>query len=165
MMVAMVVLLLAASCSSRKKLVTTMPHADFQWMTAKMEMDIKAPGLKLDNVTGALRMRRDSAIWISAAALMGMESIRTLITEDSVVLINRVDQTYLTEPLDSVAQKLNLPMTLRECQTKLLGNGTGDPVELQFGPYTAKIRYSDIHWNEPTTFPIKISKKYERMKL
>jgi hypothetical protein len=38
-------------------------------------------------------------------------------------------------------------------------------VELQFGPYTAKIRYSDIHWDEPTTFPIKINESYERMKL
>ena len=164
MMVATVTLLLIASCSSRKKLVTTMSHADFQWMTAKMEMDVKAPGLELINVTGALRMRRDSAIWISAS-MMGMENVRTLITEDSITLLNRVDKTYLTEPLDTVAQKLNIPMTLRECQAKLLGDGNSDHVEVQLGPYSAKIRYSDIRWNEPTTFPIKISKKYERMKL
>ena len=164
LVVAMAMLLLAASCTSRKKLAAIKSHADYQWVTAKMTMDVKAPGLELINVSGALRMRRDSAIWISAS-MMGMENVRTLITEDSIILLNRVDKTYLTEPLDSVAQKLNVPMTLRECQVKLIGNGTSDHVEVLFGPYSAKIRYSDIRWDEPTTFPIKISKKYERMKL
>jgi len=161
----LVLIMLVSACSSKKKMVTTDPHADFQWMTAKMTMDITAPGLELNNVTGSLRMRRDSTIWISASALMGMEGLRTLITQDSVIVINRLDQSYIAEPFQSVVGKLNLPMTFRESQAMLLGNGNTDHVELQYGPYKAKIRYSDIRWNEPTTFPIKISKKYERKKL
>ena len=164
LLTAMALLLLTSSCSSRKKLVTTAPHADYQWMTAKMQMDITAPNMQLSNVTGTLRMRRDSTVWISAV-MMGMEGVRTMITQDSVIMINRIEKTYLAEPLDSVAGKLHLPMTLQESQSLLIGNGTNDHVELQFGPYTAKIRYSDIQWDEPTTFPMKINKKYERMKL
>lgn len=80
-------------------------------------------------------------------------------------MVNRMDQTYLAEPLQLVAEKMHLPATLQETQALLLGNGANDHVAIQFGPYAAKIRYSDIQWNEPTTFPIKINKKYERMKL
>ena len=98
-------LLTAASCSSKKKLVTPMAHADYQWMSAKMTMDVSAQGVELNNVSGVLRMRRDSAVWISASALMGMESIRTLVTEDSVVLVNRMDQTYLAEPVAVMAER------------------------------------------------------------
>lgn len=159
-------MLLFSSCSSKKKMVSPLAHAfDYEWMTAKMTMDVAAPGVEFKDISGVLRMRRDSAVWISASAMMGMESIRTLITQDSVVMVNRMDQVYLAEPLQQVAEKLHLPATLQETQALLLGNGTNDHVAIQFGSYTAKIRYSEIHWNEPTTFPIKINKKYERMKL
>lgn len=159
-------MLLFSSCSSKKKMVSPLAHAfDYEWMTAKMTMDVAAPGVEFKDISGVLRMRRDSAVWISASAMMGMESLRTLITQDSVVMVNRMDQTYLAEPLQQVAEKLQLPATLQETQALLLGKGTNDPIVIQFGPYKAKIRYSDIHWNEPTTFPIKINKKYERMKL
>lgn len=157
----MAMLLLVASCSSRKKLVSP-PSAttDFEWMTAKMTMDINAPGGELKDVSGVLRMRRDSVIWISASAFMGVESLRALITQDTVVLVNKVDKNFFIEPLDSVAARYQWPATLHETQDMLLG----DQAELRFGPYTAKIKYSDIHWNEPTKFPIKINKNYERIK-
>ena len=111
-------------------------------------------------------MRRDRTIWISASALMGIENLRALITQDSVILINRMDQTYLAETLVETCHGASLhPTTLHEFQAMLLGNGTSDAVVVQFGPYLAKIKYSDIHWDEPTTFPMKINKKYERIKL
>ena len=155
-------LLLAPSCTSKKKLVNPDPAATYEWMTAKMTMDLSAPGMEFNNVSGTLRMRRDSVIWISASALMGMETVRALITEDTVVLLNRFNKTYLEKPLDEVTSRWNIPFTLQDGQRMLLGDGSGQAV-LQFGPYTAKIRYSDIHWNEPITFPIKISDKYEKI--
>lgn len=163
---AAVILLLAASCTSKKKLVATMAHIDYEWMTAKISGEVTLnPQLSTLNFNGVLRMRRDSVIWVSASGLMGMESLRALVTQDSIIVINRIDQTYLAEPLDSVAEKTGLPRTFQEAQDIFLGKGVNDRVEVRFGPYMAKIRYSDIRWNEPTTFPIKINKKYERMKL
>ena len=159
-------LLLLASCTSHKKVVSPTAHADYEWMTAKISGEVTlTSNLSTFTFNGTLRMRRDSAVWISASAMMGMESLRTLITQDSVIMVNRMDQTYLAEPLQLVAEKMHLPATLQETQALLLGNGANDHVAIQFGPYAAKIRYSDIQWNEPTTFPIKINKKYERMKL
>ena len=140
-----------------------MAHAaNYEWMTAKMNGELKAENGEL-SVSGSIRMRRDSTIWISASAFMGMESIRTLITQDSVFVVNRMNQTYLAEPLAAMVETTQVP-SLQEIQALLLGNGASDHVEIQWGPYTGKIRYSDIHWDEPTTFPIKINKNYERVK-
>lgn len=158
-------LLLSSACSPKKKIVEPEHSFSYEWMTAKMTMDVTAQGVELNNVTGMLRMRRDSTIWISAAAMMGMETVRVLITQDSVVMLNRFDKNYLAEPLEKVSRKWNLPMTLQEGQQRLVGDGHTDHVELSFGPYSAKIKYSDIKWDEPTTFPMKISDKYERLKL
>ena len=163
---ALLLLLLVSSCTSKKKLVSPMAHAaSYEWMSAKMNGELKTENTETTlSFTGSLRMRRDSTIWISASALMGIENLRALITRDSVVLINRMEQTYLAEPLSTVEIAMGTP-SFQELQSTLLGNGTSEHVEIQYGPYTAKIQYSDIHWDEPTTFPMKINKKYERMKL
>lgn len=146
---------LFASCSTRKKLVTPATHADYQWMTAKMNGELITENGDI-SFTGSVRMRRDSVVWLSASALLGMENVRTLVTQDSVFLLNRLEQTYLAEPLPDI--------TLREIQSKLAGSGTADHVEIQYGSYTAKIKYSEVHWDEPTTFPFKINKNYERIR-
>lgn len=136
--------------------------ADYQWMTAKMNGELGV-GEEEFSFTGNIRMKRDSTVWMSISAFMGMESIRTLITQDSVVMVNRMNQTYLQEPLSAMEQTMQTP-TLQGIQALLLGDGTADHVEIQWGHYMAKIRYSDIHWDEPTNFPIKINKNYQRIK-
>ena len=163
LLMAMVLLSLVSSCDSTKKVVSPMAHvADYQWMTAKMSGELKVESGEF-SFTGNLRMRRDSTIWLSVSAFMGMESLRTLITQDSVVLLNRMNQTYLSEPISAVSETYPVA-SLQEIQALLLGDGTADHVEIQWGPYRAKIRYSDIHWDEPTSFPIKINKNYQRIK-
>lgn len=163
LLVAMVMLSLLSSCDSTKKVVSPMAHvADYQWMTAKISGELKVESEEF-SFTGNLRMRRDSTVWMSISAFMGMESIRTLVTQDTVVLVNRMNQTYLEEPFSAVAQMYGVA-SFQEIQARLLGDGSADHVEIQWGPYIAKIRYTDIHWDEPTSFPIKINKNYERVR-
>lgn len=160
----LVLLLLLSSCHTRKKLVSPMVHAaDYEWMTAKMTGEVIMDREAIP-FSGTLRMRRDSVIWFSANAMMGMEAVRARITCDSVVVINRLEKTYLAEPIEELSESLHPPLSLKECQSMLLGNGLSDHVELQVGLLSTKIRYSDICWDEPTTFPIKINQNYERVK-
>lgn len=160
-LIALTTVVLLASCSTKKKLVTDQPLVDFEWMTAKVsgELTLTSSHSSVD-FHGTMRMRRDSAVWLSASAFMGMENVRVLITQDTVTLINRVDQTYLIEPYDEMADRYHWPATLRETQNLLLGK---EP-KLRIGPYEARIEYSDIRWNEPTRFPMKINQNYERVK-
>ena len=109
---------------------------------------------------------------MSNTATMGVEVLRAKISNDSVWLINRMEKTYLAEPLDTVSAQLGIPLSLPWVQTMLLDNNEGiPPVENQIvrlrtfvmGDWAAKIKYNNIKLNEKTTFPLKITNKMERV--
>ena len=162
------------SCSLRKKTVApTQPQA-FEWMTAKLDIQADRDGTVYEDLSGQIRVRNDSIVWISATATMGMEVMRAKISTDSIWVVNRLDKTYLAEPLDSLATQLGMPISLHWVQTMLWDNNEGlSPVENQtvllksfaFGNMNAKIRYNNIRFNEKTSFPLKITNKMERYRL
>lgn len=130
--------------------------------------------MAFDNLSGQLRMRRDSLVWLSVCATMGIEVARIKVSTDSVWVINRLEKAYLAEPLDSVAQRFGMPISLPWLETLLLDNNEGvPPVENQtvllknftFGRYSAKVKYSNVQLDEETSFPLKITDKMERILL
>ena len=170
--------LLLVSCASRKKTIVPKPPQSFEWLTANMDIQAEVNGQAFNDLSGQLRMRKDSIIWLSVTATMGVEVLRAKVSNDSVWLVNRLEKTYLAEPLDSLAQQLGeyridrLPMV----QFVLLNNIEGvPPVENQTvawhqydyytGDIKVKIKYSNIKLDQPTTFPLKITDKMERMQL
>lgn len=173
--IALLALLLAAtSCASRKKTVAPTPPQAFEWMTANLDIQAEGNGMSFDNLTGQLRMRNDSIVWLSVTATMGVEVLRAKVNNDSVWILNRMEKTYLAEPLDSLCAKVGMPLSLPLVQTLLLDNNEGvPPVENQMvqlktfvmGNMAAKIRYKNIKLDEKTTFPLKITDKMERMRL
>ena len=175
MTIALLALLLAASsCASRKKTVAPMPPQAFEWMTANLDIQAEGNGMSFDNLSGQLRMRNDSIVWLSVTATMGVEVLRAKVSNDSVWVLNRMEKTYLAEPLDSLCAKLGMPLSLPLVQTLLLDNNEGvPPVENQMvqlktfvmGNMAAKIRYKNVKLDEKTTFPLKITDKMERVKL
>ena len=175
MTIALLALLLAAtSCASRKKTVVPTPPQAFEWMTANLDIQAEGNGMSFDNLTGQLRMRNDSIVWLSVTATMGVEVLRAKVNNDSVWILNRMEKTYLAEPLDSLGAKIGMPLSLPLVQTLLLDNNEGvPPVENQMvqlktfvmGNMAAKIRYKNIKLDENTTFPLKITDKMERMRL
>ena len=113
-------------------------------------------------------------MWLSITATMGMEVLRAKISNDSVWIVNRLEKTYLTEPLDTVSAQLGMPLSLPLVQTLLLDNNEGlPPVENQtvllktfvMGNLSAKVRYKNIKLEEKTNFPLKISDKMERFRI
>lgn len=174
-MIALLALLLAAtSCASRKKTVAPTPPQVFEWMTANLDIQAEGNGMSFDNLTGQLRMRNDSIVWLSVTATMGVEVLRAKVSNDSVWILNRMEKTYLAEPLDSLCAKVGMPLSLPLVQTLLLDNNEGvPPVENQMvqlktfvmGNMAAKIRYKNVKLDEKTTFPLKITDKIERVRL
>lgn len=167
-------LLVATSCASRKKTVTPTPAKSYEWLISKFDIDVEGNGLSFDDLSGQLRMRRDSLVWLSITAAMGVEVARVKVSTDSVWVINRLEKTYLAEPLADVAQHFGMPIGLPWIETLLLDNNEGvPPVEnqivllknLAFGNYSAKVKYNKIQLNEETTFPLKITDKMERILL
>ena len=167
-------LLLVASCASRKKVVQPPQNQAFEWMTANMAIQAEGNGMAFNDLSGQVRMRKDSIIWLNVTATMGVEVLRAKVSADSVWVINRLEKSYLAEPLDTVSVQLGMPLSLNWVQTLLLDNNEGlPPVENQtvqlktfvMGNMSAKIKYNNIKLNEPTSFPLKITDKMERIRL
>ena len=167
-------MLLLTSCASRKKTVAPAPPQSFEWLTANLSIQAEGNGMAYNDLSGQLRMRKDSIVWLNVTATMGVEVLRAKISNDSVWLLNRLEKTYLAEPLDSVSAQLGIPLTLPLVQILLLDNNQGlAPVENQtvqlrtfvMGDLSAKIRYNNIRLDEKTAFPLKITDKMERIRL
>ena len=170
----LVLLLVATACSSRKKVVAPAQPQAFEWLTAKLDLQAEGDGMTVNDLSGQLRMRKDSLMWLSVTATMGMEVLRAKVTNDSVWVLNRIEKTYLAEPLDTVASRLGVPLSLPLLQALLFDNNEGiPPVENQtvqlknfaFGNYAAKVKYSNVRLDEKTTFPLKITDKMERFRI
>lgn len=166
--------LLASACSARKKMVQPMPPQSFEWLTAKLDLQADANGQSFDDLSGQLRMRKDSLVWLSVTATMGVEVLRAKVSNDSAWIVSRLEKTYLAEPLDTLAFLLGMPLSLPWLQNLLLDNNEGlVPVENQtvqlksfaYGGYSVKVKYSNVKREEKTTFPLKITDKMERLRL
>ena len=167
-------LLVTTSCASRKKTIAPPQSQAFEWMTANMSIQAEGNGMAFNDLSGQVRMRKDSLVWLNVTATMGVEVLRAKISADSIWVLNRLEKTYLAEPLDTVSAQLGIPLSLSLVQTLLLDNNQGlPPVENQtvllktfvMGNMSAKIKYTNIKLDEKTTFPLKITDKMERIRL
>ena len=167
-------LLVASSCASRKKIVQPQQPQAFEWLVANIAVQAEGNGVTYNDLSGQIRMRKDSLVWLNVTATMGVEVLRAKISTDSVWMVNRLEKSYLAEPLDTISAQLGMPLSLPLIQTLLLDNNEGfPPVENQtvllktfvMGDISAKIRYSNIRLNEETSFPLKITDKMERFRL
>lgn len=171
-------LLVATSCASRKKTVAPASPQSFEWLTANMAIQAEINGQSFNDLSGQLRMRKDSLVWVSVTATMGVEVLRAKISNDSIWILNRLEKTYLAEHVDSLDQQIGPLFGLRLpfAQFVLLDNIEGiPPVENQTvgwnhydyytGEIKVKLKYSNIKLDQPTTFPLKITNKMEQMQL
>ncbi|MBR5082803.1 MAG: DUF4292 domain-containing protein [Bacteroidales bacterium] len=166
--------LVASSCASRKKTVIPEQPKTFEWLTSNLSIQAEGNGVTFDDLSGQLRMRKDSIVWFNVTATMGVEVLRAKFSNDSVWIVNRLEKIYLAEPFDTVSAQLGIPLSLQWIQTLLLDNNEGlPPVENQIvqlktfvmGNLSAKVRYNNIKLDEKTTFPLKITDKMERIRL
>ena len=171
-------LLVATSCASRKKTVAPAPPQSFEWLTANLSIQAEGNGVAYNDLSGQLRMRKDSIVWLNVTATMGVEVLRAKISNDSIWILNRLEKTYLAEHVDSLDQQIGPLFGLRLpfAQFVLLDNIEGiPPVENQTvgwnqydyytGEIKVKLKYSNIKLDQPTTFPLKITNKMERIQL
>lgn len=73
-------------------------------------------------ITGQLRIKRDSVIWISVSPLMGIEMARFLVTNDSIWYLNRMENTYLSNSFDYINKLINSTLDFDMLQSFLTGN-------------------------------------------
>ena len=88
--------------------------------------------LKIDNsdneVTMNIRINHGKAIWVSVTAIAGLEVARTLITPDSVKIINRLESTYLQKQFDYLYKFSNKQINFNTLEDILAGNPVKETV-------------------------------------
>lgn len=95
---------------------------NFKTFTAKLNVDYSGSDGKKYNVNTNIRMYKDSAIWVSANIVLGIEAMRLYITKDSVKLLNKLDKTYTERSVDYLQEVTSLPLDLKTLQDLLIGN-------------------------------------------
>jgi hypothetical protein len=95
---------------------------NFTTFSAKMDVDYRGADDKKYDVNAHLRMYKDSVIWISVTAILGIEGLRAIITKDSVKLLDKQNKIYTARSVAYLQEITALPLDLASLQDLLMGN-------------------------------------------
>jgi outer membrane lipoprotein-sorting protein len=94
----------------------------YSTFSARAKLDITTGGNSQKGIATFIRMKKDSAIWISIRPVFGIELVRVLITPDSVKMINFFKKTITLRSADSMQQMLDIPYDFSSLQNLIVGN-------------------------------------------
>ncbi len=132
-------LLTFSSCKTSKKIVAAAPlklrgadvievfdsvlahQFSFEWLTLKASVDYTAQNAT-DSFDVNMRIRKDSAIWLSITPLLGIEAVRVLVTHDSMQILDRLHKTYTVHDFDYLEDLLKTKLNFEIMQAVIVGN-------------------------------------------
>ncbi len=97
-------------------------HIDFRTFSAKVKVGYADSRDQKYDFNAFIRIRKDSAIWISIIAALGIEAIRAIITPDSVKILDKLKNTVTFKKLSYIQEIANLPIDFRTIQDLIIGN-------------------------------------------
>jgi outer membrane lipoprotein-sorting protein len=95
---------------------------NFRTFSAKINVDYTGSDGKKYDVNANARMFKDSAIWVSVNAILGIEAMRLYVTKDSVWLLDKLNKTYIARSVDYLREVTSLPLNLYTLQDLIIGN-------------------------------------------
>ena len=160
-----------SACVSNKTLLNTSSNSaneilkksqekavQLDWFTAQL----KGKAQLNDNqypINAQLRMRKDSVIWISVSAILGLEAMRVHLTPDSLKLINRLNSSYFIGEISALSSQYNIPLTFEEIQNALLG-GHSFTLKHQFKLKSSEGNYVLLADIESLSYVFQLSENY-----
>lgn len=96
-------------------------QADFEWFSTRFSGTVVWEDRR-HSIAGTMRIRKDSAIYVSVAPILGIEVARALITPDSVRVISRMESTYYYGDLGALSKMFNADVDFYMLQALILGN-------------------------------------------
>lgn len=94
---------------------------DFRYLTTRSKISFKNQDQEINNTTTNFRVAKDSLIWLSISGI-GVEVARALVTQDSVVVMDRIHRNYSVYSYDALSQQFNFRLTFQLIQSLLIGN-------------------------------------------
>lgn len=93
----------------------------FNTLNAKFSLEFEQ-NRKVTNLRGQLRIQNDSLIWMSFSPALGIEAARVLLSNDSVMFINRLNKSYFTGEYALIDSLLHTTIDYDLLQSMLVGN-------------------------------------------
>ena len=131
------------------------------WISLNSKIKINKEGIKTE-VNSIIRVKKDSVIWISLKASLGIEILRTMITPDSVYFMSKIDKTYFVKPISHLKNVVKTDINYFQIQEILFSspkilNSNIVPYKSKIGKYISKSEY--------TTYIINNFYRIEKMEL
>lgn len=95
---------------------------NYTTFSGKVDVEYRDGDGKKYDVNAVIRMYKDSVIWVSVTAILGIEGLRAYITKDSVKLLNKQDKVYTARSVSYLQEVTALPLNLSTLQDLLVGN-------------------------------------------
>jgi hypothetical protein len=105
-----------------KFLIAKLIEKEFQFNSLSGKAAVTYDNGKESSFKTHLRIKKDSAIWISITPVLGIEMARVLITKDTVKLMNRVDKTYFIGDFDYLNKIFSADLDYQMLEALLTGN-------------------------------------------
>lgn len=107
---------------------------DFEYLTTSSKIKFSNDEKNL-SANASIRIKKDSIIWISVSPGFGVEAARGKATQDSLIIVNRLNREYLAYDFKKLSEKFNFDITYELLQAALLGNM---PIDLRQGDQVRK---------------------------
>ncbi len=152
--------ILITSCKTTKKVVDVPPaqvklkgtevieifdsvlirQFEFSYLAAKATVDYTDKTGETQSFDVNIRMRYDSAIWISITPLLGIEAARVIINRDSLMIMDRVHRTFMARDYAYLEEMLKTKVTFEMIQAVVVGN---------YFPYQRSDKIRSVYEDEP----------------
>lgn len=101
------------------KIDVTPAEIDFKYLNIKSKVDFSVGG-EGQSFPVNIHIKKDSIIWLSI--VVGLEGARGIITQDSVIFLDRLHRTYYKYDFASLSKQFNFNITYNLIQSILIGN-------------------------------------------
>lgn len=104
-------------------LIKKLKQKELQFNTVSVKSSVEFDdGNKKTSFNAHIRIKKDSAIWVSITPLLGIEIARILITQDTIKVINRANKEYFIGNFDYLDQLFGADLDYQMLEALLVGN-------------------------------------------
>ena len=120
------------------------------WLSLKGKINLDKDGQQIKFSTD-IRIRKDSAIWMSIKAPFGIELFRTLLTTDSIYFINIPKSTYAKEAISYLYKYIKTEIDYMQIQQMFFGTPSIKKAKYSFSENENNYMLSAKNKNKKTT--------------
>ena len=102
-----------------------------EWLSLNSKIKINKEGKKT-TISAQIRVRKDSVIWVSVKAPLGIEVFRSMITQDSVYYMSRMNKTYFVKAISHLKEVVKAEISYNQLQDILFASPKITEKKLEF---------------------------------